>query len=122
MWLRLAVQLMKQATGADYTVGIDPNTVFALLPNAARLAAALEPCGTVSVFEDPMLKNNLEWYRMLREKTHIPVALHLGTPAGVLAALKAECIDDVNLGGPALQVRQSAALAAASTAMPNFLR
>lgn len=108
------VQLMKEVTGADYTVGIDPNTEFALLPNAARLAAALEPCGTVSVFEDPMLKNNLEWYRILREKTHIPIALHLGAPAGVLAALKAECIDYVNLGGSALQVRQAAALAAAA--------
>ena len=32
----------------------------------------------------------------------------------MLAALKAECIDYVNLGGPALQVRQQAALAAAA--------
>ena len=65
-----------------------------------------EPFGTVSVFEDPLLKNNLEWYRILREKTHIPIALHLGAPSGVLAALKAECIDYVNLGGSALQVRE----------------
>jgi L-alanine-DL-glutamate epimerase-like enolase superfamily enzyme len=108
------VRLMKEAAGPDYTVGVDPNTEFALLPDAARLAAELEPFGTVSVFEDPMLKNNLEWYRMLREKTHIPIALHLGAPSGVLAALKAECIDYVNLGGSALQVRQAAALAQAA--------
>jgi L-alanine-DL-glutamate epimerase-like enolase superfamily enzyme len=108
------VRLMKEAAGADYTIGVDPNTEFALLPNAARLAGELEPFGTVSVFEDPMLKNNLEWYRILREKTHIPIALHLGAPSGVLAALKTECIDYVNLGGSALQVRQAAALAAAA--------
>jgi len=84
---------MKEATGPEYTIGVDPNTQFALLPTAARLADELEAVGTVAVFEDPMLKNNLEWYRMLREKTHIPIALHLGAPTGVLAALKAECID-----------------------------
>ena len=91
-----------------------PNTEFGLLPKAARLASELEPFGTVSVFEDPLLKNNLEWYRILREKTHIPIALHLGAPSGVLAALKAECIDYVNLGGSALQVRKAAALAEAA--------
>ena len=47
------VRLMKEAVGADYTVGVDPNTEFALLPKAARLASELEPFGTVSVFEDP---------------------------------------------------------------------
>ena len=83
------VRLMKEAAGADYTVGVDPNTEFGLLPTGARLAGELEPFGTVSVFEDPILKNNLEWYRILREKTHIPIALHLGAPSGVLAALKA---------------------------------
>lgn len=108
------VRLMKEATGPEYTVGVDPNTEFGLLPVAARLAAELEPLGTVAVFEDPMLKNNFEWYRMLREKTHIPIALHLGAPAGVLVALKAECIDYANLGGSALQVRKAAALAEAA--------
>ena len=105
---------MKEATGPEYTIGVDPNTQFALLPTAARLADELEAVGTVAVFEDPMLKNNLEWYRMLREKTHIPIALHLGAPTSVLAALKAECIDYVNLGGSAAQVRKAAALAEAA--------
>ena len=81
---------------------------------AARLAAELEPFGTVANFEDPVLKDNLDWFRLLREKTWIPIALHLGAPAGVLAALKAEAVDYINLGGSALQVRQSAALAEAA--------
>jgi L-alanine-DL-glutamate epimerase-like enolase superfamily enzyme len=108
------VRAIKEAAGPNYTVGVDPNTQFELLSHAARLAAELESFGTVSVFEDPMLKNNLEWYRMLREKTHIPIALHMGAPSGVLAALKAECVDYINLGGSALQVRQAAALAQAA--------
>ena len=108
------VRLMKERAGATYTVGVDPNTEFRLPPVAARLAAQLEPYGTVAVFEDPVLKDNLDWYRLLREKTHIPIALHLGAPSGVLQALKAECIDYVNLGGSALQVRKAAALAEAA--------
>ena len=71
------VRLVKEAVGGDYTIGVDPNSQFSLLPNAARLAEELEPYGTVSVLEDPMRKSHLEWYRMLREQTHIPIALHL---------------------------------------------
>ena len=107
------VRLMKEAAGPDYTVGVDPNTLFKDVATSARLAAELEPFGTVSGFEDPCLKNNLDWYRLLRTKTHIPLALHLGAPGDVLAALKAECIDHVNLGGPALQVRKAAGVAEA---------
>ncbi len=108
------VRLMKDRAGADYTVGVDPNTEFRLPPVAARLAAQLEPFGTVSVFEDPVLKENLDWYRLLREKTHIPIALHLGAPSAVLDALKAECVDYLNLGGTAQQVRKVAGIAEAA--------
>ena len=54
------VRLMKEAVGGDYTVGVDPNTEFRLPHVAARLAAELELFGTVSVFEDPVLKHNLD--------------------------------------------------------------
>lgn len=108
------VRLIKDAAGPEYTVGVDPNTEFRLPHIAARLAEALEPFGTVANFEDPVLKNNLDWYRLLREKTHIPIALHLGAPSGVLAAMKAECVDYVNLGGPAQQVKKAAAVAEAA--------
>ena len=91
------------------------------MPTAAHLAAQLEPFETVANFEDPMLKNNLEWYRLLRQKTTIPLALHIGVPQGarpclgsdVLKALKAECIDYVTLGGAALEIRRAAAVAEA---------
>lgn len=108
------IRLMKEAAGADYSVGVDPNTLFVQPSAAARLAGELEPFGTVANFEDPVLKDNLDWYRLLREKTWIPQALHLGAPSGVLAALKAEAVDYLNLGGTAAQVRDSAALAEAA--------
>ncbi|MFC1527040.1 mandelate racemase/muconate lactonizing enzyme family protein, partial [Candidatus Latescibacterota bacterium] len=108
------VRLMKEATGPEYTVGIDPNTQFQYVPEAARLAQELEPFGTVSVFEDPVLKNNLDWYRLLREKTTIPLALHSGGPTHVLAALKAECVDYLNMGGSSQSLPKAAALAEAA--------
>ena len=108
------VGLMREAAGADYTVGVDPNTLFEYPHVAARLAAELEPFGTVANFEDPVKKSNLDWYRLLREKTTIPIAMHLGDPRGVLSALKAECIDYVNLGGPAQQVKKASAVAEAA--------
>jgi muconate cycloisomerase len=113
---------MKEAAGSAYTVGVDPNTEFRLPHVAARLAAELEPLGTVANLEDPVLKDHLDWYRLLREKTSIPIALHIGSPQGgipcrasdVLAALKAECIDYVALGGTAQEVRKAAAVAEAA--------
>ena len=108
------VRLIKEAAGPDYTVGCDPNTQFHYVPEAARLARELEPFGTVSVFEDPVLKNNLDWYRLLRQKTVIPQALHSGAPGHVLAAVKAECVDYLNIGGSSHTVPRAAAIAAAA--------
>ncbi|MDP6357839.1 MAG: enolase C-terminal domain-like protein [Planctomycetota bacterium] len=116
------VKLMKEAAGPDYTVTADPNMEFRHVHIAARLAGELEPFSTVSCLEDPVLKNNFDWYRLLREKTSIPVALHIGVPqAGtpcrggtVLQALKAECIDYVNLGGSAMETKRGAAVAEAA--------
>ena len=108
------VRLMKEAAGPEYTVGVDPNTQFQYVPEAARLALELEPFGTVSVFEDPVLKDNLDWYRLLRQKTTIPQALHSGAPTHVLAALKAECVDYLNMGGSCQSLPKAAAMAEAA--------
>jgi L-alanine-DL-glutamate epimerase-like enolase superfamily enzyme len=108
------VKRMKLAAGPDYTVGIDPNQKFRLVHIAARLAQELEPFGTVANFENPMLKKHLDWFRLLREKTHIPIALHANSPEEVLDAIKAECIDYVNLSGSALEIKKAAAIAEAA--------
>jgi L-alanine-DL-glutamate epimerase-like enolase superfamily enzyme len=108
------IRLMKEAAGSEYTVGVDPNTQFQYVPEAARLARELEPFGTVAVFEDAVLKNNLDWYRLLRQKTVIPQALHSGAPGHVLEAVKAECVDYLNLGGSSHTLPQAAAIAAAA--------
>lgn len=114
------VKLIEEAVGAGYTICVDPNSEFNNLQVAGRIASELEPLGTVSVLEDPMLSNRLDWYRHLRENTNIPIALHFGRSQGpspclasdVLAALKEECIDYMNLSGTATEVKRAAAIAA----------
>ena len=108
------IRLMKESAGPDYTVGIDPNQKFRLPHIAARLAKELEPFGTVANFENPVPKKNLQWFRQLREHTHIPIALHADSAAYVLQAVKAECIDYVNLSGSAQEVKMAAAVAEAA--------
>ena len=108
------VRLMKEAVGSDYSVGLDPNQNFGEVHVAARLAHKLEPFGTVHNFENPVLKTHYEWFRLLREKTFIPIALHAQSSTMVVNALKMECIDYVNLSGSALEIRDAAAVAAAA--------
>jgi glucarate dehydratase len=108
------VRRIRDAVGSDYSVGLDPNQKFRHVHVAARLAHELEPFGTVHNFENPVLKSHLEWFRLLREKTTIPIALHTDDAATVLQAVKAECIDYVNLSGTAQEVKKAATVAAAA--------
>lgn len=57
---------------------------------------------------------NYEWYRMLRYKTEIPQALHLGDPYAVLGAVKADAVDRFNLSGNVASVKRCAAIAEAA--------
>ncbi len=108
------VRRIHDAVGTDYTVGLDSNQKFRHVHVAARLAQELEPFGTVDNFENPVLKTHLDWFRLLREKTTIPIAMHTDNAATVLQAVKAECIDYVNLSGTAQEVKKAAAVAEAA--------
>ncbi len=50
----------------------------------------------VVCLEDPLPKDRYDWYRVLREETQIPIALHLGSTKAVLGALQAEAADIFN--------------------------
>lgn len=108
------VRLMKLAAGPNYTVGIDPNMKFRYLHVATRLAEELELFGTVGNFENPILKTHLDWFRLLRKKTSIPIAMHFHETRDVLAAVKAECCDQFNLSGAPQLVKKTAAIAEAA--------
>lgn len=106
------VELISKAAGPDYAVRVDPNTEFRDVARAVKLARQLDSYN-VEVFEDPVLKHDVGWYRLLREKLDVPQALHLGRPEDVLDAIRAEAVDCLNLSGNVAQARRCHAIAEA---------
>ncbi|MCC6443201.1 MAG: hypothetical protein IT210_07065 [Armatimonadetes bacterium] len=111
--VRQAELITKAAAGADYAIRVDPNTEFTYVDTAVKLARQLEPYH-IDCYEDPVLKQNLDWYRLLRQKLDIPQALHLGDPAAVLDAVRAGAADRFNIGGNVASVLKCAAIAEAA--------
>jgi len=103
-----------EVAGPEFELTIDPNQRFWRLNEAIEMARELVKYGKVKVFEDPMAKWNLDWYRMLREQGIVPVALHLGSPTDIASAIKAEAVDYLNLGGSMVQFVRNAAMAHAA--------
>lgn len=65
----------------------------------------------IQCFEDPFDRGNLDWYRMMREKIHFPLALHLSSARDVIEAVKREACDYFNLGGSMNNFRKTAMIA-----------
>ena len=103
-----------EVAGPEFELTIDPNTRFWRYTEALEMARELVKWGKVKVFEDPMAKWNLDWYRLLREQGVVPVALHLGNPHDIISAIKAEAVDYLNLGGSMVQFVRNAAMAHAA--------
>ena len=68
----------------------------------------------VECFEDPVLKHDLGWYRLLRQKLDIPQALHLSNPNDVLQAVRGEAVDRFNLSGNVATILACHAIAEAA--------
>jgi muconate cycloisomerase len=97
------VERIRAACGPGFGIVLDPNQRFEHPSFAARLAKSLEPY-QIDCFEDPVPRWNLDWYRLLRDKTSIPIALHVHTPYGqrieeLIQAIKIEAVDYFNLSG-----------------------
>ncbi|MDQ3701969.1 MAG: hypothetical protein M3442_13765 [Chloroflexota bacterium] len=108
------MQAILEAAGPDFRVTIDPNERFYRPAEAIRLARTLERFPNVAVYEDPVPKWNLDWYRQIRAAITVPLALHLGNPRDVVNAIKAEACDHMNLGGGMVQFGRNAAMAGAA--------
>jgi muconate cycloisomerase len=91
--------------GRDFEIVLDPNQRFENPANALRIARQIE--GYRVVFEDPVPRWNIDWYRLLRETAGVPIALHVHLPYSahgqnireMVAAIKLEAVDYFNLGG-----------------------
>lgn len=108
------VEAIVEAGGPDFRIIIDPNQRYYRPAEALRLARDLERFPQIVALEDPVPVWNLDWYRLLRQKTTIPLALHLSTPQQVINAIKAEACDYLNLGGGMVNFVKCAAIAEAA--------
>src|SRR5687767_3835396 len=89
----------------DMPVTVDPNCRFNTYEAALDLADALGAVGNVSVFEDPIPKNDFDMYARLRREmdgTGIPLALHLGSVKDARRAIEGGCIDVLNASPPSM--------------------
>ena len=95
-------ELMTKAAGPDLAIRVDPNTEFRDVAVAVKLARQLDRYN-VECYEDPVLKHDYAWTRLVREKTDIPQALHLQHARDALAAVSAGAVDRLNFSGNVAQ-------------------
>jgi muconate cycloisomerase len=108
------IQAILDAAGPDFKLTIDPNERFYRPSEFLALARRLERFPNVAVYEDPVPKWNLDWYRQIRGAVNVPIALHLSAPQQIASAIKAEACDCVNLGGGMYRFVQNANMAEAA--------
>jgi len=107
------IQAILDAAGPDFTLTLDPNERFYRPVEAIGLARRLARFPTIAMYEDPVPKWNLDWYRQIRAAINVPLALHLGNPRDVVNAIKSEACDHFNLGGGMVEFVRMASMASA---------
>ena len=74
---------------------IDPMQRYDDVEEMIRISQELESCNVLCL-EDPLPKERVDWYQRLRQEGPVPLALHVRSPAELLAAIKAEQVDIFN--------------------------
>ncbi|MEC8990401.1 MAG: enolase C-terminal domain-like protein [Candidatus Latescibacterota bacterium] len=78
---------------------VDAMQRYDSLDEMRALTPQMEDLNVVCL-EDPLPKDRYDWYRVLREGTDIPIALHLGSTKSIIDALQAEAADIFNCSPP----------------------
>jgi muconate cycloisomerase len=92
------LQAIADAVGTDFKVTVDPNCRFYEPDHTLELAEALGDLRQiVAVFEDPVPKEDLDWYVRLRQQLQVPLAMHLYSGKDVFEAVKHEAVDMLNI-------------------------
>jgi muconate cycloisomerase len=98
---------ISEACGPKFRIVFDPNTRFERPAEVLRFSRRLEAVGNVECLEDPVPRWNVGWYRLLREKTALPIALHVHLPyielgqmiQETIKAIQLETVDYFNFSG-----------------------
>jgi len=105
------VAAIAEAAGSDFTVTIDPNCRFYEPAAVLKLGRDLERYNVLAL-EDPIpWRDNLDAYRLLRQRCPVPLAIHVTSPEGVLAAVRSGAVDYMNLAGSMVEFVRMAWLA-----------
>ncbi len=96
-----------------FQLDLDFNGMLVNTAHASRVLAQLERFPHVAIFETPIPQEDVLGNRFLRAHTHVPIAMHYGTPP-VLTALREDVCDGFVIGGGASAVLRQAAVAAAA--------
>ena len=83
------------------------------------IGKGLDAVGNMLAIEDPIEKSDLAGYRELRRQLKTPIALHLGDPKSMIAAIRAEACSIFNTApAPSMASFISNAYLAAAAGMP----
>ena len=88
---------VRDACGGGFRIVLDPNTRFERPAEVLRFARQLEAVGNIQCLEDPVPRWNLQWYRLLREKTVLPIALHVALPYLELGQMLQDTVKAIQL-------------------------
>jgi muconate cycloisomerase len=86
-----------EACGRQFHIVLDPNARFERPAEVLRFSRRLEAIGKIECLEDPVPRWNLSWYRLLREKTALPIALHVALPYIELGQMIQDAIKAIQL-------------------------
>lgn len=96
-----------------FQLDLDFNGMLVNTAHATRVLTELERFPHVAIFETPIPQEDVQGNRFLRGQTHVPLAMHYGSPP-ILTALREDVCDGFVIGGGASGVLRQAAVAAAA--------
>jgi len=93
------VEAVREACGADFAITLDPNGRFYRPAEALKVANELARLDHPIIIEDPFPRMvNLDWHVYFRQKSPLPLAIHLHTPQQLVDVIKREACDYLNFG------------------------
>jgi muconate cycloisomerase len=98
---------IRDACGPEFKLTVDPNRRFYRPADALPILRQLAEVGNIGCLEDPFMKDNLEWYRMVRYQALFPIGLHLCNGLSLMQAVRSDASDYFNLEGTPWEVRKA---------------
>ncbi|HZT34088.1 MAG TPA: enolase C-terminal domain-like protein [Bryobacteraceae bacterium] len=113
-----AVAAIREAA-PQLKITVDFNAHHKTAAEFLPIGEGLDAIGNMLVIEDPIDKSDLAGYRELRSKLKTPIALHLGSPKQMIAAIRAQACSIFNTGpAPSMASFLSNCYLAAAAGMP----